>query len=241
MNVKLKNHFREGLFIFISILGAFALESYRESLLQVRLKDKLLNQLLITLNEDIKHMSEVNAKLDITLASAAILMQDHLSDNKKLNPEVLAKKFSDMRFMNLSFFPQQGVYNQLLASNSLENIENPELKKEIVYVYENLLKRIQAGDPILDEMRWKSFANLSTEILVIATNDTKKTQQSNLPFAELKVDYFNISSSYYESKEVLNFYNQVILFISEYQKGLQNVEREFQKIIALLEQELNIY
>ena len=64
MKVKLKNHFREGLFIFISILGAFALESYRESLLQVKLKDKLLNQLLITLNEDIKHMSEVNAKLD---------------------------------------------------------------------------------------------------------------------------------------------------------------------------------
>ena len=90
-------------------------------------------------------------------------------------------------------------------------------------------------------MRWKSFANLSSEIIVIATNDTKKTQQSNLPFAELKVDYFNISDSYYESKEVLNFYNQVILFISEYQKGLQNVEREFQKIIALLEQELNIY
>jgi hypothetical protein len=168
-------------------------------------------------------------------------MQDHLSDNKKLNQEVLAKKFSDMRFMNLSFFPQQGVYNQLLASNSLENIENPELKKEIVYVYENLLKRIQAGDPILDEMRWKSFTNLSSEIMVIATKDTKKTQQSNLPFAELKVDYFNISDSYYESKEVLNFYNQVILFISEYQMGLQNVEGEFQKIITLLEGELNIY
>ena len=109
MNVKLKNHFREGLFIFISILGAFALESYRESLLQVRIKDKLLNQLLITLNEDIKHMSEVNAKLDITLASATILMQDHLSDNNKLNQEVMGKKFSDMRFMNLSFFSTRSI------------------------------------------------------------------------------------------------------------------------------------
>ena len=237
MNLKFKKHFREGLFIFISILGAFALESYRESLLKVKLKDKLLNQLLITLNEDIKHMSEVNAKLDITIELAAILMKDHLSDNEKLNQEVLAKKFSDMRFMNLSFFPQQGVYNQLLASNSLENIENPELKKEIVYVYENLLKRIQAGDPILDEMRWKSFANLSTQIIVIAANGTNKTQQSNLLFAELKVDYFDISDSYYESKEVLNFYNQVILFISEYQKGLQNVKSEFEKIILMLENE----
>lgn len=237
MNLKFKKHFREGLFIFISILGAFALESYRESLLQVKLKDKLLNQLLITLNEDLKHMSEVNAKLDMTLESAAILMKDHMSNNEKLNQEVLTKKFSDMRFMNLSFFPQQGVYNQLLASNSLENIENPELKKEIVYVYENLLKRIQAGDPILDEMRWKLFANLSSEIVVIASNDDEKTTSSNLPFAELKVDYFVISDSYYESKEVLNFYNQVILFISEYQKGLQNVKSEFEKIILMLENE----
>ena len=91
------------------------------------------------------------------------------------------------------------------------------MKKEIVYVYENLLKRIQAGDSILDEMRWKSFANLSTEIIVITTNDTKNTA-IEFTFCRTKSDYFNISDSYYESEEVLNFYNQVILFISEYQR-----------------------
>tara|TARA_B100001093_G_C26230181_1_gene759873 strand:+ start:363 stop:515 length:153 start_codon:yes stop_codon:yes gene_type:complete len=49
----MKKYFIEGLLIFLSVFGAFTLESYRESLSKVKLKNKLLNQLLVNIKEDL--------------------------------------------------------------------------------------------------------------------------------------------------------------------------------------------
>ena len=240
LKITTKKHFREGIFIFISVLGAFALESYRESILQINLKDKLLKQLTVMIAEDISQLNDVHKKLDLTLDSAGILIDDFLSKDQKLNQEVLAKKFSDLRFMNLSFFPQYGIYNQLLTSNGLENIKDEKLKKELVYLYENLLKRIQAADPVLDEMRWKTYLNLSSQIVVFSSNsEPKQKQVSDFPQFEHKVDYFYISEDYYDSMDVLNFYNQITLYINQYKTGLNNVESALQSALLLIEYELN--
>ncbi len=235
-----KKHFREGIFIFISVLGAFALESYRESILQIKLKDKLLKQLTVMITEDISQLNEVYNKLDLTLNSAKILTDDFLAKDQKLNQELLAKKFSDLRFMNLSFFPQYGIYNQLLSSNGLENIKDEKLKKELVYLYENLLKRIQAADPVLDEMRWKTYLNLSSQIVVISSDaDQKQLGVSDFPQFEHEVDYFYISDDYYDSMDVLNFYNQISLYINQYKTGLNNIENALESLLLLIENELN--
>ena len=162
----MKKYFIEGLLIFLTVFGAFALESYRESLSKVKLKDKLLNQLLINIKEDLGQLDDVQKILDLTLESSRILLDDHLN-KKKLDKAVIAEKYSDLRTMNISFFPQYGIYNQLLSSNGLENIEGESLKKKLVYVYESMLMRTAAADPILDEMRWKSYMSLSNEIIVI--------------------------------------------------------------------------
>ena len=45
----------------------------------------------------------------------------------KLDKAIIAEKFSDLRTMNISFFPQYGIYNQLLSSNGLENIKDDTL------------------------------------------------------------------------------------------------------------------
>ncbi len=240
LKIAAKKHFREGIFIFISVLGAFALESYRESILQVKLKDKLLKQLTVMIAEDISQLNEVHKKLDLTLNSAEILTDDFLSKEDKLNQELLAKKFSDLRFMNLSFFPQYGIYNQLLSSNGLENIKDEKLKKELVYLYENLLKRIQAADPVLDEMRWKTYLNLSSQIVVLSSDvEQNQVEVSDFPQFEHEVDYFYISEDYYDSMDVLNFYNQITLYIKQYKTGLNNVESALESLLVSIENELN--
>lgn len=240
LKIAAKKHFREGIFIFISVLGAFALESYRESILQVKLKDKLLKQLTVMIAEDISQLNEVHKKLDLTLNSAEILTDDFLSKDEKLNQELLAKKFSDLRFMNLSFFPQYGIYNQLLSSNGLESIKDEKLKKELVYLYENLLKRIQAADPVLDEMRWKTYLNLSSQIVVLSSDTVQnQVEVSDFPQFEHEVDYFYISEDYYDSMDVLNFYNQITLYINQYKIGLNNVESALESLLVSIENELN--
>ena len=170
----MKKYLIEGLLIFLSVLGAFGLESYRERLSEINLKNKLLNQLLTNIREDIDQLKNVQKTLDLTLESSRTLLKDYIGSKEKLDKAIIAEKFSDLRTMNISFFPQYGIYNQLLSSNGLENIKDYTLKKKLIYVYESLLMRTAAADPILDEMRWKSYMSLSNEIIVIPSEKTKR-------------------------------------------------------------------
>ena len=234
----MKKYFIEGLLIFLSVFGAFALESYRESLSKVKLKNKLLSQLLVNIKEDLGQLDDVQKILDLTLESSRILLEDHLNNKKKLNKAIIAEKFSDLRTMNISFFPQYGIYNQLLSSNGLENIEGELLKKKLVYVYESMLMRTAAADPVLDEMRWKSYMALSNEIIVIPSEKMNREISSDIPITILEVENYLISNNYYESKGVLNFYNQTILYVNQYKSGLRNVKGALEEIAFLIKNEI---
>jgi hypothetical protein len=219
-------------------LGAFGLESYRERLSEINLKNKLLNQLLTNIREDIDQLKNVQKTLDLTLESSRILLKDHIGSKVKLDKAIIAEKFSDLRTMNISFFPQYGIYKQLLSSNGLENIKDDTLKKKLIYVYESLLMRIAAADPILDEMRWKSYMSLSNEITVIPSEKTKRNLSQDLPLTILEIENYFIGNNYYKSKDVLNFYNQVILYVNQYKSGLKNVNIALDEITLLIKDEL---
>ena len=99
---------------------------------------------------------------------------------------------------------------------------------------------MQAADPVLDEMRWKTYLSLSSQIVVFSSNSEQKQKQvSDFPQFEHKVDYYYISEDYYDSMDVLNFYNQITLYINQYKTGLNNVESALQSALLLIEYELN--
>ena len=214
------------------------MDSYRETLSDIDLKNKLLKQLIVTIEEDINQLQVVKEKLDFCLDASEILLTDHLSTSDKIKKDTLVKYYSDLRYMNFSFFPQYGVYNQLLSSNGLENIEDEILRDKLVYTYENLMKRTAAADPILDEIRWKSFMSLSQQIVVISSREEPIDPDSNLPLFSHKVDQYFISENYYKSKEVLSFYNQVMVYINLYKSGLANILIAFEDIVALAQVEV---
>ena len=234
----MKKYLIEGLLIFLSVLGAFGLESYRERLSEINLKNKLLNQLLTNIREDIDQLKNVQKTLDLTLESSRILLKDHIGSKVKLDKAIIAEKFSDLRTMNISFFPQYGIYNQLLSSNGLENIEGELLKKKLVYVYETLLSRTAAADPVLDEMKWKSYMELSNEIIVIPSEKMNRKISSEFLIKILEVENYYIGKNYYKSKDVLNFYNQTIIYVNQYKSGLRNVKGALDEITILIEDEL---
>lgn len=87
------------------------MDSYRETLSDIDLKNKLLKQLIVTIEEDINQLQVVKEKLDFCLDAPEILLTDHLSTSDKIKKDTLVKYYSDLRYMNLSFFPQYVVYN----------------------------------------------------------------------------------------------------------------------------------
>ena len=80
--------------------------------------------------------------------------------------------------------------------------------------------------------------SLSNEITVIPSEKTNRKLSLDLPITILEIENYYIGKNYYKSKDVLNFYNQVILYVNQYKSGLKNVNIALDEITILIEDEL---
>ena len=235
----MKKYFIEGLLIFLSVLGAFALESYRLENSKVELKNNLLIELKNVIEQDFVQINKVLTILDETFKSAVILKNDYFYD-KKLKKEDLALEFSKLRFFNISYFPQTGVFNQLLSTGSLELINNQELKRRLIYVYEHMNNRKSAGDFVLDEMSWRSFKDISDDIYVINSMEEEVDFKASKKFifSVTPVESFFVSKNYYNSKKVIQFYSHISILMKQYKDVIEEIVNEYVEIKKLIESEL---
>ena len=156
----MKKYFIEGLLIFLSVLSAFFLESYRLGRSDIKLKNNLMLELSSSIKEDLRQINDVKLVLTESMNSGKVLLEDFLSDDKQ-NKEVVAENFSKLWSMNISYFPRNGIYNQLLATGSLEIIKEEKLKEKLMSVYEHAMSRKEAIDNTIDEFVWRSMQSSS--------------------------------------------------------------------------------
>ena len=90
----MKKYFIEGLLIFLSVLSAFFLESYRLGRSDIKLKNNLMLELSSSIKEDLRQINDVKLVLTESMNSGKVLLEDFLSDDKQ-NNDVIAENFSN--------------------------------------------------------------------------------------------------------------------------------------------------
>jgi hypothetical protein len=232
----MKKYFIEGLLIFLSVLSAFFLESYRLGISDIKLKNNLMLELSSSIKEDLRQINDVKLVLTESMNSGKVLLEDFLSDDKQ-KKEVVAENFSKLWSMNISYFPRDGIYNQLLATGSLEIIKEEKLKEKLMSVYEHAMSRKEAIDKTIDEFVWRSMQSSSKDIWV--TNEFWDGG-SNLIIQDYKrnISKFQISENYYESSFLGSFYSHSVTVMARYLSILNRIEEDFSEIQKLIEDEL---
>jgi len=232
----MKKYFIEGLLIFLSVLSAFFLESYRLGRSDIKLKNNLMLELSSSIKEDLRQINDVKLVLTESMNSGKVLLEDFLSDDKQ-KKEVVAENFSKLWSMNISYFPRDGIYNQLLATGSLEIIKEEKLKEKLMSVYEHAMSRKEAIDKTIDEFVWRSMQSSSKDIWV--TNEFWDGG-SNLIIQDYKrnISKFQISENYYESSFLGSFYSHSVTVMARYLSILNRIEEDFSEIQKLIEDEL---
>jgi hypothetical protein len=232
----MKKYFIEGLLIFLSVLSAFFLESYRLGRSDIKLKNNLMLELSSSIKEDLRQINDVKLVLTESMNSGKVLLEDFLSDDKQ-KKEVVAENFSKLWSMNISYFPRDGIYNQLLATGSLEIIKEEKLKEKLMSVYEHAMSRKEAIDKTIDEFVWRSMQSSSKDIWV--TNEFWYGG-SNLIIQDYKrnISKFQISENYYESSFLGSFYSHSVTVMARYLSILNRIEEDFSEIQKLIEDEL---
>ena len=233
----MKKYFIEGVLIFFSVLSAFFLESYRVEQSKIELKDALMKELSFSIEEDLNQIIEVGSILNESLDSAIYLMNDFLSD-EKAEKKIIAQNFSKLRSMNISYFPRDGVYNQLLTTGSLELIIDRDLKAKLMYVYEHAFSRKDAVDNVIDEFGWRSIQAASGKIWVINKLFSDEASFITTYNKEDILDYF-VSKDYYNSQDLILFYSHSITLMNRYKNIINAIEKDLREILVLIPSEIN--
>lgn len=234
----MRKYYVEAFLIFISVLSAFFLESYRENQSKIDLKNSLLVELSTAIKQDLDQIDRVKEVLNESVGSAKKLKNDFLSVIK-LEDKELAVNFAKLRSMNVSYFPRDGLYNQLLNTGTLELIELKVLKNKLMYVYEHAMSRKQAVDLVIDEMGWRGMQNIAENIVVIYGSEESQAKLITNANDEI-LENFYISKNYYDSKNVIHFYSQSISLMIRYLNIIDSIQIDLNETLSLIDKELNL-
>ena len=119
--------------VFLGIGLSFYVEAWQTENDNERKKDQYLSDLVNTLEMDI---SQINKLLETLYQSDRLIteIQSDIDKNHTLytDPDIL-NKLLDVE-VGFSFFPQDGIFNQLISTGAFELINNVELKNLLLYL-----------------------------------------------------------------------------------------------------------
>ena len=145
--------------VVIGILIALGINNWNEN----RKSEEKTKQFLISLKSDLRNDLNVINQVteDQTMRSKAITDAIELSKKPDLNARILKDSIKYYEAgRNITFFPTVGSYNAASNVGLIDNIDNEELKRSILNLYEHLYVRVVHNGEILDErtgqMDWES-------------------------------------------------------------------------------------
>ena len=100
--------------ILFSVILSFYIEGEREVNEKSVYKNKLITDLINTINEDINQIDYIRSQVSETVKNYNSILNDIDSKNKNLyRADIMEKIVGDN--IGISFFPQEGIFNQLIS------------------------------------------------------------------------------------------------------------------------------
>ena len=223
----------EFLAVFLGIALSFYVEEWQTEKDNERKKDQYLSDLTNTLEMDIQQIN----KLLETLINSEKLITEIQSDIDK-NHETL----SDIEILNklldvevgFSFFPQDGIFNQLISTGAFELIENVELKNILLEMYNHQKQRNYATSTEIDHFNIR-FRN---EILDEFRVSFNYNSYDGAFYGSRTVNRYKFNQPYYMSNAFYGLLSQANLYGNMYTRQLKDIEKSYITALSFAKNEI---
>ena len=224
----------EFLVVFLGILLSFAIDNKLKLNSEINNKNKLLNQLSDIIEKDLEQLRVIDSSL-IFVENSLDYLTDDLFNNTKASSYNLVSNFERVSSrMSLSFFPNSGIYNEIIAVGAMKLIRDKTLRRSISLIYEHNTKRSQAVNRSLDDFN-EEFNRYFYPFIQFRL----KNKDSKTIYSDTELTYYKVNSDYYKANSALGFYTGAKNFVSNYRSLLEVFENEYLKAIDLINLELN--
>ena len=229
----LKNNLRllvEFIVIISGVLLSFYIDDFRELQNKKLEKDILIVELVITAKEDLKQIQNLKRDLMKVQGNIQIFLEDTNDNRKDMADKQIAINYLFIsEKMSVSFFPQDGIFTQLISTGSLELIESSTLKNLLLRNFTHYLDRNQANNRTLDDL-YLDFVNNVDPFIAVTSKDV---QDASFIYTDRIVDSYSIDSEYYLSNKFKAYLSSANTMVGKNIDMLNLFEKSYNQILEL--------
>jgi hypothetical protein len=233
----MKNILARGGIEFLAVFLGIALSLYVEEMQtekeNERKKDQYLSDLTNTLEMDIQ---QINKLLETLINSEKLIteIQSDIDENHKALSDIeILNKLLDVE-VGFSFFPQDGIFNQLISTGSFELIKNVELKNILLEMYNHQKQRNYATSTEIDHFNIR-FRN---EILDEFRVSFNYNSYDGAFYGSRTVNQYKFNQPYYMSNAFYGLLSQANLYGNMYTRQLKDIEKSYLTALSLSKNEV---
>ena len=219
--------------IFFGILISLYFEQSRQNRIENERKNNSIEQLIKVIDQDLLQIDNFILLQQMSLESSDKLY-DNLRYDEKLSEDKIIYHISSVGRALKSFFPQEGIFNQLISSDLIKRINSETLKSRLFKLFNEDLKRHDVHTKEYDEFFLSFNYKLSINFFL---EHNWKTDASEVNQIEIKKYRFN--NSFYTSDEFFGNLIEARKNISAYLTELQDLKTKYSDLKSLCIDEIS--
>ena len=225
---------------FIIIITGVVLSFYLDDLRQLNekesYKDTLIEELLVTSQEDLKQIEKITLDLNKVQSFIKELLLDLEDKQKNISDSEIAEKYLFItQKMSVSFFPQNGTFNQLISTGSIELIDSKEFRRVLLNNYTHYYERNSANNRTLDDLYLAFGANIDPNITVSSI----EKEDASFIYSDLVVSSYDIDHEFYLSNTFKAYLLTAQSMVGKNIDMLEIFSKSYTEIIALANKEIS--
>ena len=230
----IKNYSVESFVILFSIILSFYIEGRRDLAEKNTNKNKLITDLINTIDEDQKQLEYIKSEMNKTVKLINEIQADINSGNTNLTSVEIVSKISEIK-ISYSFFPQEGIFNQLISTGSFELIENQNLKLLLLKIYNHQNERNYAISNLIDIFSIDLYNEIYSKFRI----DVNMNNMEGEIYGISVVSDFDFDQKYYSSDEFYGYLTRTKVYANLYSRLLNDISENYKQAKIYSEYEIN--
>ena len=185
---------------------------------------------------NLKQIEKITEDLKLVQNYIAEILADIEDGKKDLADSTVAEKYLFItQKMSVSFFPQNGTFNQLISTGSIELIDSKEFRRVLLNNYTHYYDRNSANNRTLDDLYLAFGANIDPKITVTSTEQ----DDASFIYSDMVVSSYDIDQKFYLSNTFKAYLLTAQSMVGKNIDMLKIFSESYKEIIALANNEIS--
>ena len=226
-------YFLQSFVIILSIFISFFFEDVRKNKEDILTKNDLVSDLVISLDEDLIQIDNLLKILQDSEKNILEILNDIDLNHKNLTDLEAIKIILDTE-VGISFFPKDGIFEQLISTGTFELIKNNELKKLLLEMFNHQKDRNYATSTEIDQWNISKRGQILKNFRVRFSYNSYDGEF----YGSRTVNTFDFNRDYYMSSDFYGLLSQAQYYSNMYLRLLSDIKKSYETAKSLSVEEL---